>query len=75
MSQVLPDASINPELRLAQYQAYLDLEIHSKITKTIVETKTKRQKDFLKTLSPYFDIQVPALKLIPKFRLGLYAKL
>jgi len=64
MSQILPEETLSPKLRIAQYQAYLDWEIHSKISKSIVETKIKRQRDFLKALSPYFDIEVPSVRAI-----------
>ena len=57
--QFTPASTINPELRLAQYDAYKSKETHFFIVKELVETKTRRQKDLLQQLSPYYKIHIP----------------
>jgi CRISP-associated protein Cas1 len=62
MAQVLPEEPANPKIRSAQHQSYLDTERQLYIVKRLVETKTKRQAEFLKALSAYFlGIRVPEL--------------
>ena len=61
---ILPGSPVSPSLRIAQYRAYLDREIHTRIVKSIIETKIRRQQDFLKSLSPYFDLEIPGFKPI-----------
>jgi CRISP-associated protein Cas1 len=60
-AQILPSEPISNELKLAQYQAYLDRKVHMRIARTIVETKLQRQKQFLESLSESYPVDVPRI--------------
>ncbi len=63
---------MNPDVRLGQYQSYLDPDKHYSIVKAIVETKTRRQAKFLKALSRYFHgIRIPTPPIITTKNLDL----
>ena len=64
LAQFVPEEPINPELKIAQVKAYLDRERHVQIARTIVETKLKRQKEFLKSLSESYPISIPQVPFI-----------
>jgi CRISPR/Cas system-associated endonuclease Cas1 len=72
LAQVLPEQPANPELRLAQYESYLDESKHLSIVKGIAGTKMKRQAEFLKAISHFFDgIAVRELRVIKTDKLIL----
>jgi len=64
LGQFLPEEPISNELKLAQYQAYLDREKHVLIARTIVETKIRRQREFLESLSNSYPLTIPRLERI-----------
>lgn len=61
LAQILPEQPISNELKLAQYQAYLDKERHISIARTIVSTKEERQQEFLASLSKKYPIEIPRI--------------
>jgi len=63
LAQMLPEDPISNELKIAQYQSYLDMEKRLSIAKSIIETKERRQQEFLSSLSKNHPIQIP---MIPK---------
>jgi len=64
LSQILPSEPITNELKIAQYQAYLDKEKHVSIVKTLVKTKIQRQFSLLRELSSYYKIRLPQISPI-----------
>ncbi len=65
LGQFLPEEPISNELKIAQYKAYVDRELHLKIARTLVETKTQRQKELLESLSQnYPSISIPKVEAI-----------
>jgi CRISPR-associated protein Cas1 len=61
LAQFLPEEPISNELKIAQYQSYLDNEKHILIAKTLVNTKEFRQREFLSNLSSNYPIQIPKI--------------
>jgi len=57
-AMVVPSDPISNELKIAQYKAYLDRSTHLKIARAIVETKIKRQRAFLGSLSKYYSTKI-----------------
>ena len=51
-------------MKIAQYQAYLDKEKHILIARTLVDTKEKRQQEFLSSLSSNYPIQIPKIPFL-----------
>lgn len=64
VSQIDNEAPVSNALRIAQYKAYLNPEMHQSIASAIVQTKMERQHDLLQALKPFFDIDVPEVPLI-----------
>lgn len=64
LGQFFPSEPISNELKVAQYQAYLNREKHLVIAKRIVETKIQRQKEFLASLSQNYLIEFPKLSIV-----------
>ncbi len=49
LAQFLPEEPVSNELKIAQFQAYLNRERHLSIAKRIVETKLERQSQLLRS--------------------------
>lgn len=64
LAQFMPEEPISNELKLAQYAAYLKKDKHTSIARTIVETKLKRQREILESLSESYPIRVPRVQKI-----------
>lgn len=62
LTEILPREPIANQLRVKQYQAYLDKEIHYNIARTLVSTKIRRQRDLLDSLSRFFKIDIPKIE-------------
>lgn len=64
LAQFLPEEPISNELKISQVKAYLDQERHVQIARTIVETKLKRQRQFLESLSESYPLSIPQVPFI-----------
>ena len=64
LAQILPEEPISNELKIAQYQAYLDESKRLLIARTIIGTKERRQREFLSSLSKNYPVKAP---IIPPF--------
>lgn len=64
LSQILPEQPVSNELKLAQYQTYLDKEKRFFIAKRIVETKELRQQEFLSNISKNYRNQIPKIPIL-----------
>jgi CRISP-associated protein Cas1 len=70
LAQILPEQPISNDLKIAQYQAYLDEQKRLSIARTIIETKEKRQREFLESLGKNYSIRVPVISPFVHSRLG-----
>ena len=61
LAQILPEEPISNELKIAQYQAYLDEGKRLLIARTIIGTKERRQHEFLSSLGRNYPVKPPAL--------------
>ncbi|MDG7000214.1 MAG: CRISPR-associated endonuclease Cas1 [Nitrososphaerota archaeon] len=61
LAQILPEEPISNELKIAQYQSYIDRQKRLYIGKSIIDAKEKRQQDFLASLSKNYPIRVPVI--------------
>ena len=64
LAQVLPEEPISNELKVAQYQAYLDEGKRLQIARSIIEAKERRQQEFLGSLAKNYPVRAP---IIPPF--------
>lgn len=69
LAQILPEEPISNELKIAQYQAYLDEGKRLQIAKTIIETKERRQQEFLSSLGKNYAVTAPTVLPFAKSRL------
>src|SRR5271157_4400456 len=61
MAQILPEGPISNELKITQYQAYLDRGKRLSIARSIIEAKERRQQALLEGLSKSYHVRVPAV--------------
>ena len=64
LAQFLPEEPLSNELKLAQYKTYLDREKHVQTARTIVETKLRRQRDLVSSLSVSYPLTIPKIESI-----------
>ena len=69
LAQILPEEPISNDLKIAQYQAYLDEGKRLLIARTIIGTKERRQQEFLSSLGKNYPIKPPALLPFARSRL------
>jgi CRISP-associated protein Cas1 len=68
LGQFLPQEPISNELKIAQYESFIRRDSHLNITRAIIETKLKRQKEFLESLKEnYPSIEIPSLPSLSKY--------
>jgi len=70
LAQILPEQPISNDLKIAQYTAYLDEQKRLSVAKTIIETKERRQREFLVSLGKNYDVSVPVIHPFALSRLG-----
>ncbi|MDG6912918.1 MAG: CRISPR-associated endonuclease Cas1 [Nitrososphaerota archaeon] len=70
LAQILPDEPISNELKIAQYQAYLDPGKRLQIARAIIETKEGRQQEFLTGLAQNYPVRAPTVPPLARSRLG-----
>jgi len=70
LAQILPEEPISNELKIAQYQSYLDYDKRLLIARTIIETKERRQQQFLSNLGKNHPVRAPAILAYVKSRLS-----
>ena len=69
LAQILPEEPISNELKIAQYQAYLDGGKRLLIAKTIIGAKERRQQEFLSSLSKNYLVRAPTVLPFARSRL------
>lgn len=69
LAQVLPEEPISNELKIAQYQAYLDEGERLLIARTIIGAKERRQQEFLSSLGENHPVKAPTVLPFAKSRL------
>jgi CRISP-associated protein Cas1 len=65
LATILPEQPISNELKIAQYQSYLDQEKHLSIARTIIETKERRQRELLSSITKNYPVRVPKIPFLP----------
>ncbi len=70
LAQILPEEPISNELRIAQYQAYLDEGKRLLIARTIIGAKERRQQGFLASLAKNYPVRAPIIPPLASSRLG-----
>ena len=70
LAQILPEEPISNELKVAQYQTYLDFGKRLQIARTIIETKERRQQEFLCSLAKNYPVRAPTVPLFARSRLA-----
>ena len=70
LAQQLPEAPISNELRVAQYQAYLDDDKRLQIARAIIEKKERRQQEFLASLGKNYPVRAPVVLPFSQSRLA-----
>lgn len=70
LAQLLPEAPISNELRVAQYQAYLDDDKRLQIARAIIEKKERRQQEFLASLGKNYPVRAPVVLPFSQSRLA-----
>jgi CRISP-associated protein Cas1 len=66
LAQILPEEPISNELKIAQYQSYLNAEKRLPIARTIIGTKEKRQQELLEGLAKNYPVQVPKIPYLSR---------
>ena len=70
LAQILPEEPISNELKIAQYQAYLDESKRLLIARTIIGTKERRQQEFLSSLAKNYPVRAPEVPPFARSRLS-----
>jgi CRISPR-associated protein Cas1 len=66
LAQLLPEEPISNELKIAQYQSYLDKERRLLIARTIIGAKERRQQELLSGLAKNYPVRVPKIPYLSK---------
>jgi CRISPR-associated protein Cas1 len=61
LAQILPEGPMSNEVKLAQYQFYLDRQKRLSIAKSIIQAKEQRQQELLAGLSKSYPVRAPAV--------------
>lgn len=68
LSTILPKEPLNGELKIKQYQKYLDKEERIRIAKTAIEEKVRKSQNMLSELSAYYpEVNMKALQRETEF--------